>query len=724
MAKIDREKMTRDFQRLGKIGRELAHLGLTFAVALMLLVAATFSAIKLGRLGQAVLADDAANAFLLIMGLAFFTGSFRFHYNWLYPGRSFEHDVVGKGPCEAQDYRQVRNYLILASWQFLLVIAVADFVGFLAYEATGNFWICALLGGVCTIVALWLWSYTRPHLNNPKAEASPLIRGTLVNTFQKAVMQSLTYLAHIRDGKAPGQKSYLIRWAGIDLPGDLESHFGIIGATGSGKTLALQTLMRSVIPTIRDADPGATARRALVFDPENKFVPFLEELAGKERVHILNPFDKRSRPWDLANEIDDLATAQEIASIFVPQDKDDSQKFWQKTARGILAAVLKALHLKAMERKTELGKEPSWTLRHVFHIATNEKRLTAVLRATDQTQALIEVLKPTENTLFNVLAELRSHMEMLELVAALWDNSVRELRVKPFTLKGWLSEEAILVIGMPSQLEETMQALNRVLIKRVSQLIRAAPESKEAEERDGQDSVDDNKSEEDPIAPFGRTWIFIDELRNIGNLPGLNKLLTEGRSRGARVVITFQDIEGLRHEYPDGGAEEITNQCNNISYLRCQGTTAKWAAERLGRCEYWDRDYHSGISDTSGQSPSSTFSSGSNTRKNLTDAVLESELSGLPPIDKQAADGKAGGFIQGWHVVAAIECIYPTRAKEAWYAFEKMGDDRRFQKRLATDQILRPWDEEMDWNELGFRPESVTEPLMMPDIDALRRSSR
>ena len=480
-----------------------------------------------------------------------------------------------------------------------------------------------------------------------------------------------------------------IRWAGVELPGTIESHFGIVGISGSGKTLALQDLMRSVIPAINDLSSKATAQRALVFDPENKLIPFLQRLAGINRVHILNPFDVRSRPWDLANDIEDLATAQEMASIFVSEQKDDSQPFWQRTARGILSAVLKALHLKAR------GK---WTLRHVFHIVTDKRRLTSVLKATNQTQGLIDLLRPTKQTLYNVLAELRSHMDMLELVAALWDSSVRIHHVKPFTLTEWLSEHSVLVFGRPTQLEDTILALNRVLIKRTSQLIRA-PLPK------------------DHLNARGRTWIFLDELRNIGNLPGLDKLLTEGRSRGARVAITFQDIDGLREVYGERAAEEISNQCDTMSYLRCRGTTAKWAAERIGRSEYLEKDSSTGKTKGPG---GISESSGTNTRKNISDALLESELSGLPPVAKETIDGRAGAFVQGVHVVPAIECLYRTGEKDAWYAFEEMDAGDRFKPRDPEDQILRPWEDEMDWKELGFKPGQPSKPIELPDPESLR----
>lgn len=440
---------------------------------------------------------------------------------------------------------------------------------------------------------------------------------------------------------------YRIQWAGLELPGNVESNFGIAGISGSGKTLALQTLARSVIPTIRSHDPGATAQRALVFDPENKFVPFLQRLAGAANVHVLNPFDQRSRPWDLANEIDDLASAQEMASNFVPEQRRDSQPFWQRNARAILSAVFKALHLKAR------GK---WTLRHVFLIMSNQSRLEAVLKATDQTQSLLEVLEPTNTTMFNVLAELRSHMDMLEIVAALWDNSVRKLGSKPFTVKEWLAGRSVLVFGRPTQLEDTFHVLNRVLIRRVSQLIRAP-------------------MDREHVAARGRTWIFLDELRNLGNLPGLEKLLTEGRSRGARICITFQDIDGLREVYGENVAEEIVNQCDTMSYFRCRGATAKWASQRIGRSEYWDKDTNRGGSQSFGGSGSTTNSWGIHYRKQIAEVVLESDLSELPLALRTLRGGKPGACIEGWHVVPHVGCVFPTRGGDAWYPFDVEGDE-------------------------------------------------
>ena len=607
----------------------------------------------------------------------------------------FIYDVVFEGG--ADNRRGLLKHTL--KWDArLLAVMAGGFVARLcaiviAPNQAANFFI---VGAVLTCIPLWILHHTEdPNRSENKAAENPMIRGTFINTFQDARAR-VASLFEARRQLTPQVKQYLIRWAGLDLPGDTESHFGLIGINGSGKTLTLYAMLRSIIPTVRDrtvADdgkPAATAQRALVFDPENKLTPFLQELAGEDSVYVLNPFDVRSRSWDIAKDIPDLATAQELAAIFIPKRENDSQSFFQQAAAVILSATFQALFMKAAERaerKDETKREPSWTLRHAFLIATDAKRVAHVLGMTNQTETLYKLLTPTDKTLFNVLADVATTINKLQIVAALWDTSVRDLKVPPFTLRGWLRENTVLVFGRPTNMEDTMLALNSVLLKRASQLIRAHIPAAEQKSR-------------------GRTWVFLDELRNIGNLPGLDKLLTEGRSRGARVVITFQDIDGLREVYGEHVAEEIANQCDTVSYLRCRGTTAKWAAERLGRSEFWDKDFNTGATSTSGSnSNSSGTSSGTTTRKHITDAVLESELSGLPPVAKATNEaGQAGGTVQGWHVVTAIEAIFPTRKDDAWYPFEQLDQDKQFVERSYKDQHLRAWDDATDWDEIGIDP--------------------
>ncbi len=94
-----------------------------------------------------------------------------------------------------------------------------------------------------------------------------------------------------------------ISWSGLELPETLANqHFCIIGASRTGKTHTLQVLMRSILPRIV---PGAK-KRALIYDGKLDTISALAAM-GIGNPIILNPFDARGVPWDMAKDIVDSA---------------------------------------------------------------------------------------------------------------------------------------------------------------------------------------------------------------------------------------------------------------------------------------------------------------------------------------------------------------------------------------------------------------------------------
>ena len=89
-----------------------------------------------------------------------------------------------------------------------------------------------------------------------------------------------------------------------------------------------------------------------------------------------------------------------------------------------------------------------------------------------------------------------------------------------------------------------------------------------------------------PDRPNIPTWIFLDELRDLGRIDALNRLLLKGRSKNVCVVLGFQDIEGLREVYGDKVANEIVGQCVHYAFLKLNSpTTADWASHAIGEQE-------------------------------------------------------------------------------------------------------------------------------------------
>lgn len=512
-------------------------------------------------------------------------------------------------------------------------------------------------------------AFMQPIDDEPQAEQNEVIRGTTISTYD---------LARQRSKAACEGQPFTIRWAGLDLPAQNENHFACIGITRSGKSLQLQDLMRSVLKTL--PLDGVAASRVLIFDPESKYVPMLHELVGEDNVIITNPFDRRSRPWDIAKEITSPAVAAEMAEIFIPkQEHAAGEPFWQRAAATIVGSLIRALNEKASK---------GWTMRQFFHLFTKQRLLQIALTDAQESNDLFNLLRQNNRTLVSVLAEILTHMEKLRIIAALWDASVTKYNAKPFTLDEWLQKNSrkVFLFGRPAEIEENILAVNRVIIKRLTQLIRSFP------------THDDS---------IGQSWVFLDELPTLGNLDGLSRLLTEGASRKVRVVIAFQDIADMRKAYKDKETPEvIANQCSHTSYFKCNGETAKWASSRLGQSEHWKTTTNAHTSVTQGDNPTSSQGSGSSETQHIDDAVLASELSGLPEPEKATQDGGVkGAIVRGWHIIPQLKLVCEAFDNDVFYPFDpipKPGE--AFQPRPTDDQKLRDWDDARDWEEMGWQP--------------------
>ena len=138
------------------------------------------------------------------------------------------------------------------------------------------------------------------------------------------------------------------------------------------------------------------------------------------------------------------------------------------------------------------------------------------------------------------MSTVATKLQRYEFIAAAWSHASEKI-----SLKDWVEGEYILLLGNDEATRTALDAINQVIFRRVSELIL-------------------NQSESETR----RTWVFLDEVREMGHLEGLSRLLTKGRSKGCSIVLGFQDIEGLRDVYGQKIAAEITGQCSNKAILR------------------------------------------------------------------------------------------------------------------------------------------------------------
>jgi type IV secretory pathway TraG/TraD family ATPase VirD4 len=307
--------------------------------------------------------------------------------------------------------------------------------------------------------------------------------------------------------------------------------------------------MKSVLPFMT----RGSGSRAIIYDAKRDTASLLPVLLSSVSpappTYILNPFDLRSAPWDMSRDIREGATALQVAGIFIPETDGESQPFFRNASRLLLSGVMEAF--------TRLAPD-SWTLRDVILTLRYRERMVAVLSTHPETASLIPRYVSGKSRDDDVSTTLDTFMRPFSFVAAAWHHSEQP----PVSLEQWASSEEILILGSDPKFDSILQPLNRAIFKRAVELVRRQPDVRKGENR--------------------QSWFFIDELRNAGSLEDIDKLLVEGRSKGACVVIGFQDLAGLREVFGEKRADEIIGACANKVFLQNgEGTTIDYATKHF-----------------------------------------------------------------------------------------------------------------------------------------------
>ena len=427
------------------------------------------------------------------------------------------------------------------------------------------------------------------------------------------------------------------------------SHIAVLGATGSGKTIIQRLIMQSALPLIGKG----LGHRALIYDAKQDLWSVLSGMGLPCPVRTLNPLDARGVAWDMASDITCPASALQVASIFIPDSKNDSNPFFAGAARHLLYGALIAFIQNP-------GRH--WTFRELLLTMRDPKRLTGHLAQTETTRFLLQYFDHPA-TFQNIISTLLTHLAPFEIIAAAWDRAEESI-----SLSGWLEEESILVLGNDEANRAAIEAMNRLILRRISQLVLTQKE----------------------LTSFGpnspRTWFFLDEVREAGRLEGLSRLLTNGRSKGAAVVLGFQDIAGLIDVYGQDVANELVGQCSIKVILRLNSPeTAAWASRLMGSREVIEsrrgesRDYRNAVPPIGHTGES--ISHGVATRR----VVLDSEFFDLPVTSPQ--NGMTGFFI------TPITGAFKDHLPGPWISEHLLAPDSskpNFVPRLVSHQYLRP----------------------------------
>jgi hypothetical protein len=120
--------------------------------------------------------------------------------------------------------------------------------------------------------------------------------------------------------------------AGVAVPFEDElKHFKFLGTTGTGKSTVIRELLHGAI---------GRGDRAVIADPDGGYLSrFYDPNRGDV---ILNPFDARSRKWDLFAELRNPYDVDELAQAFIPDRGSDPT--WTEFARTLFSALTRQAH--------------------------------------------------------------------------------------------------------------------------------------------------------------------------------------------------------------------------------------------------------------------------------------------------------------------------------------------------------------------------------------------
>lgn len=490
-----------------------------------------------------------------------------------------------------------------------------------------------------------------------------------------------------------------LRWVAYDQgihPQYGTEHFLVVGASGSGKTIIINTLLQSVFESNRSF-------RAMVYDPKQEMLPYLYGFANKRasQIKVLHPFDSRSCAWNLAEDIDGPVSARQFATILIPDGEANSgsESFFTNAVRDLLTGVI-------LSFINCVPNPKAWTFRDIILAMLYEPYLRFIIeidrmrggdafpfasRLRDSYLAG-DPQKSDPRTTSNIRATINTKLSIYEPVAAVWHFATEAGNT--FSLSQWVKEGCndVLVLGNDEAGRAAIDSINQAIFKRTTELLLANREMTTVEREKGEN----------------QTWFFLDEVREAGQLDGLSRLLTKGRSKGACVVLGFQDIDGMRNAYGEETAHEICGQCNNIGILKLNSpSTAEWSTEIFGRRLTKSQSTSRALSSEGGMQMSSE--AGEDERP----WVYTSDLLYLPTTSpKRGLDGyfRGPGIDPHVHSMRVTlnwqKDIEPYRPKahpdvKAKEALKQVSDFAARKMRPVSEHYLKPWDNE-DWKRLGL----------------------
>ena len=406
-------------------------------------------------------------------------------------------------------------------------------------------------------------------------------------------------------GRCPGTWPCTI--ARIPWPKGAETRHTIVsGTTGSGKTVLIADLVEQI---------RKRGERCIVYD---KMGSYTETFFDEHRDVLLNPLDRRAPRWSPFLEARTARDFDTMAAALIPRQKDAADPFWITAARQLFSHGAAVLWQRGETRNRVL----------VDHLLKTE--LSALAEAMEGTVAQSIVDPANPKTALSVRAMLTANIGAMDLLPDEGD---------PFSIREWIEHDngGFLFLTSRGDQHASLRGLISTWLEIAVNALLSLPR------QDAQGNI-----------PARRTWVILDELPTLHQLPSLRPGLAESRQFGGCFVLGVQVFSALRDLYGRDGAETISGLCGTRVVLAAPDKdTSEWSAESLGRVEV--EALSESVSYETGGRPGAPHGGVSlSTRRDLRPLVLPSEVSRLENLS---------GYLKfpGAWPVARIRLRYRTR---------------------------------------------------------------
>jgi hypothetical protein len=346
-----------------------------------------------------------------------------------------------------------------------------------------------------------------------------------------------------------------LTWGKYRVPGWLTNyHFMAVGTTGSGKTTLLRILLRGNMARpgglLGRLAKGDEDTRLVIYDPKVEWITDIADAGLADRRLIFHPFDARSVGWDLAADFTTYADAEVLANLLISRN-DGPNAFFYNAANTLLKELIWAF---IILKKT---KGQWWEFRDVLNACRNVNDIEAILTAAGlKTGAVADFLtqdKEARSVRMTITVENGAYGS----IAAAWHTAKRKVSLRDF-----VDSKDVLILGASKAYRDALATINRLVLRRLSSLVFEHPKAHR------------NR----------RCWFVIDEMPSLGFVPFLEELATEGRGKGAPLVVGFQHKDHV-HDLYRGKASSLLDQFWTAAFFNVQSQEmARWVSERFPPC--------------------------------------------------------------------------------------------------------------------------------------------